>query len=1229
MRKPGLYLVFILLACRSYAGVVQLTAMPSSVNFQGQLGSAVPSQNVVITGPGGAQITAAASYGSSNPAGWFTFSPATFTSGQTVTVSLPSTNLASGTSGSITFVQNGTSNALTVPVTFTLTASGNGTLSASPAFLNLNFTSSQASQPQTVTITGPSNGSLIASVNTGMGPSGWLAASAPTGPPPATFTVTVNPANLPAGTTNGSVTVTQVGTNNFVTIPVSATVSAGTYTASPNPLNFAVNGFSPTLSVQNLTISGPNNAQLTATASVSAGGYPWLSVDPASGAVTNLTLALLVTVNPEGLSSGQTYTGDITIAQAGATVLTVPVTVTTSGTPTLAVTPGQFNFAWQVGATQPVPQIAIAASTGSAVNFTTSATTTNCGTGWLTASPATGITTSTAPVPITVSINTANLAPVATLNTTTCTGNIVLNSMGAVNSYTSLPVTLLVSPNPVLQISPPSVTTSFQPGGPPPGPWWFAVTNSSAQGGQLSFTATVSPGASGITNLFTISSTSSSTPAVVGISLNANVAAGLSPGNYTSSVVFTDSLGNSYGVPLQLNIDAGPTLVVSPSQLNLTYQIGQPPPSQMATVSSSGVPINFNAIPLENCGGISLLVSPTSGSTLTASGQNGAPTISRASGMGVSSSTIPCSGFVAFVPSVPPLGLQLTPAVINVVTGAAVYTGGVDNITATTTPGSTTPIAVNLPLTGSDGVSLIPWTVTETSIPQGQTWLSISGSNTGSTPGSVQVQLNPTSLAAGQYDGGVIISDNRVNSPVPIQVVPVSFIVEPQVTSTPSSLTFTTTPNGVNPAAQTFILGGVQSTSTIGVTASTQSCGMAWLNATGSGNTVTVGVIASLLGASSSGACTGIVAINAPGAFPNPFYVPVTVNIAGAISLSVSPTSLTFSGIAGQSIASQILTVTSTGGSAPFTATASSPTAGLITVTPSSGTTPGTVSVGLSQNVLSTLGAGTYTGAVTITSSGAGNSPVTVPVSITIPGQTSLPGVTMVENAATLQPGAVSPGEIISIFGANIGPATPTSFQLTSAGTVPTSIANTQVMFDNIAAPLLFVSAGQINAVVPYEIAGRAQTTVTVTSNSFISSGVTLSVEATNPGIFTTTENGTGQAAALNQDGTLNSASNAAAPGSVVTFFGTGGGQTVPASTTGSVTPVPTNASGLLNVPGVTATIGGQPATVEFAGAAPGLVSGVLQVNAIVPASLPAGAATMVLTMGGNASPSVVTIQVQ
>jgi len=213
------------------------------------------------------------------------------------------------------------------------------------------------------------------------------------------------------------------------------------------------------------------------------------------------------------------------------------------------------------------------------------------------------------------------------------------------------------------------------------------------------------------------------------------------------------------------------------------------------------------------------------------------------------------------------------------------------------------------------------------------------------------------------------------------------------------------------------------------------------------------------------------------------------------------------------------------------------------------------------------------------------------------------PSLASIVNAASFSPGyassfpngAVAPGEIVSIFGAGFGYS-------------PT------VTFGQTAAPVLSASGCQINAVVPFEAPVGQSTLVTVQFAEQVIGPVKLPVVAAAPGLFTITESGTGQGAILNQDNSVNSASNPAARGSIVAIYLTGTGELAPPITDGALGPLtppfpaPEAAIG--------ATIGGVPATVVFAGQAPGLIAGATQVNVQVP-DAPTGVVPITLEAAG------------
>jgi uncharacterized protein (TIGR03437 family) len=232
------------------------------------------------------------------------------------------------------------------------------------------------------------------------------------------------------------------------------------------------------------------------------------------------------------------------------------------------------------------------------------------------------------------------------------------------------------------------------------------------------------------------------------------------------------------------------------------------------------------------------------------------------------------------------------------------------------------------------------------------------------------------------------------------------------------------------------------------------------------------------------------------------------------------------------------------------------------------------------------------------------------------------PLVTGIVNAASYSNGAVAPGEMVAIYGQNLGPTniSVATFDNTNTNTL---LAGTSVTFNGIPAPLVYTSSGVAAAIVPYEIAGTSQATVVVSYNGQPASTQTLNVIDAAPGIFSADSSGSGPGAILDADYSLNGPSNPAAAGSVVVIYATGGGQTNPASTSGTLT---TAATPLTD--NVTVTVGGQPAQVLYAGNAGGEVAGVVQINLQLPAGV-TGTVPVVVTIGNHASQATVTLSIQ
>jgi uncharacterized protein (TIGR03437 family) len=371
-----------------------------------------------------------------------------------------------------------------------------------------------------------------------------------------------------------------------------------------------------------------------------------------------------------------------------------------------------------------------------------------------------------------------------------------------------------------------------------------------------------------------------------------------------------------------------------------------------------------------------------------------------------------------------------------------------------------------------------------------------------------------------------------------------------------------------------------------------------------------------------------------------PGVIPVTLTVLGSTSTGVTPALLVAPAVLyiGPNFPSsgQITAATGTV-EAPVTATVATSDGGnWLSVSAIEGLsmandTPAYITLQVDQ---SQLAPGTYHGDVQVSVPGQ---TADVPVILTVPGSwydpaqfdTSIfsagfvPVAGSLLNAASAAEGSIAPGEIVTFHGVNFSRNAPVAFSPNSESPVTTSLAGAQVLIDGKAIPLLYVSAAQINAIVPFEIAGETSATVQLSAEGNTTSW-SVPVTTAAPGIFTVDGSGGGQAAVLNADNSVNGPGQAAARGSEIQIFATG----IPYSgqVTGSVSPSPASGAG----PAVTVVIGGSNATVVYAGPAPGAVAGLVQINVVVPQSIAAGIAVpIVLAVGSAQSPSGVTVAVQ
>jgi uncharacterized protein (TIGR03437 family) len=1084
------------------------------------------------------------------------------------------------------------------------------TLEVNPSVLALSAQSGSTT-PVTATITIASSGDSLndhlnyATVNTG-GTSGstvWLTFTNGTGTTPGALTVSANPTGLADGSYPALILIYATGaTNSPVNIPVTFTV--GQLAAAPTSLNFTYQSGGSVPAAQAITITGPSaSVGFTAAATVPSGSL-WLEVAPNTGSTpgivnVNLNPAVVATL-PDGAYSGTIV---VTPASGTSTPLNVPVTLTVSATPVVTAAPTSLAFLFETGGTHNTTAQTLAlTSSGASTSFTAAASVNanSANVAWLSVSPLSGAT----PADLAVSV-TPGALPAGIYS-----GKITITVPGA--ATVTVNVTLTVSTSPLLGLSPGSLTFTYQVGGALPVAQDVTPTST---GAALTYTAAAATTSGGSWLTVTGGGT---TPNVSAVSVNP---AQLAAGTYSGMVTFTaTSAGNSpQQVPVTLTVTNNPLVEASPNPVIFLYQIGKTAPGSqsIAVTSSSGATLNYTVVASAALGWLS--VTPTSGTT------GGSLTVSVVSAGVMAGTYTGTIKITATNPAgVPVPNSPLTIPVTYYISENPLLLVSPNPLSFSATVGG---IATEQSVLANSSGTTLNYTISSTTN-SGGPWLAVS-STPGATPGSFPVSAVATSLSAGTYTGSITVTATNpagqpvANSPV---TIPVTLQVSVgTLAAAPASLAFTQVVGGAVPAPQSIAVTGVGSSPLNFTAIATNTSGVNWLTVTPAAGstpgTLTVAANGSNL---SQGTYVGTVTISSTGAAGSPLNIPVTLTVSSTPSISVTPATLTFSYQAGGTApATQTVQIASSSGALPFTAaaTTSGSSGNWLTVSPASGTTPGTLTIGVTPAGLT---AGTYTGTVAVTAAGAGNSPQALAVTLVVtPASTPLP--TTVTNAASGAPGPVSPGEIISIFGTNLGPTTGVIGTIAN-NLLSTQVGGVQVLFDNNPAPLLYVSATQINAIVPFALNGVFQTQMTVSNSGTVSTALDLVVAPTSPSLFTSTQTGTGQGAILNVNGSVNSSSNPAPADSIIVLYATGGGETSPAGVTGNITP----ADGPFKlVPGVTVTVGGVPATVLFAGTAPGFVEGALQINVQMSASVPPGPQPVVVTVGGVSSPAGVTVAVQ
>lgn len=1034
---------------------------------------------------------------------------------------------------------------------------------------------------------------------------------------------TLNPGNYVAnivitaqGFTQATVNVTLVVTSTTAGLNVSANSLSFSYQAGSSP--------PPTQQVS-VTSTTPNVAYTTSVSYMNSTGVNWVVV-PSSGSTAQNPLT--IGVNPSALQvSTVPYSATITIASAVGNA-TIDVSLVVTGSPTLNVSPaGPLQFYYQTGTSLPPAQSLSLTSSGGAIGFSIESVP-----NWLVLYPNNGAVASGATTTIAVNAQTANLT------VGQYTAAIKIDTQGAENQQVVVQIVLTVSNNPGMVVTPTSLTFNAQFNGSAPSSQQLQVTSTNSQTALVYSASTAVTTPQGGSWLAATTAQNATTPGTATVSVNQT---GLPPGTYNGSVILSSAgAGNNpVTIPVTLIVTNQTQLTATPTSLIFNYQTTQAPPAlQVVQLGSTAAPLSYtftsSSPQSATCPANWMHVDGNSGTTP-------AILIVSITTTGLTSGT--CSGTITVTSAAAGNSPLVIPVTLNVSTSALLNVSPI-SISASAQAGSQNPPVQSVSLTSTDPNTQIQFSY-QTS---GGGWLFVSSSDV-KTPSNLNVLISTTGLSPNVYNGTIVITSPGLPSPLTIPVT-LTVTSSAALTVSSTSLTFSQPQGGPAPAAQT-ISTGLTGGSTSANYSVAYSSAFNWFTVqptsgtltSGSTTNLTVAVTNSTNLTQAGSPYTGQIIVTVPGIANSPLTIPVSLTITQPQTMSVSANSLSFSYQIGSSTnpAAQTLTISSTGGSAAFTIATSGGT--WLSANPSSGNTGagGSAQVSVSANPAS-LTPGTYTGTLTVTSPVLAQ-PLVVNVTFAVQPQPQ-PVALTVTNAASGQAGVISPGELITIKGTLLGPATGVSFGLNAQGGVDSTLSGVRVLFDSVAGTPTYVSAAQVNAIVPWEIAGRPVTHIQVEYLGVASTAIQVNISATAPGIFTLDSTGLGQAVMFNQTGTVNGppglnpnyVTQPAQRGSYPGFYATGCGTTNPPGTTGSVTPYPPLMPTVLPVT-VTIGSGANQVTVSadssaggFAGAAPFVVTGVCQINFKIPANAPTGLNVPVtFAIGGATSPATVTMAIQ
>jgi uncharacterized protein (TIGR03437 family) len=813
---------------------------------------------------------------------------------------------------------------------------------------------------------------------------------------------------------------------------------------------------------------------------------------------------------------------------------------------------------------------------------------------WLTVTPATGNTNASGSTAGNVTL-TANLAG---LTSGLYYAVVNFRAGGADGGDVSLPVILTVTQVSTVSANPAKVDFAFQATNLSATPNVKSLAVVGSEGSNLTYQAAVTgdtrvsiakaPSGPGTTLL------TGSTPETIYVIVNP---AGLAAGATADAKVTIATVQNTVEVPIKVTVTNSPLIIASPDAVSFSYTLGAAVPQGVAVNITGTSVLGYLVSEAEANGGDWLTVSTGQAFTpgqLTVS-LNAARVQQLAAGTYTANITV-SSPAAGNNPLTIPVTLTVSGTTLLTVNPATLEFAGELNGRVpdrkTFVVQSTDATNQNYALTVEPAAS--PWLV-----------LDKATGATGALGDIVTVTVDPTKVtAAGKYEADVVVTPQSAPTGAVGQRVHVTFNVttSTSVTATPARIDATQT-GSTPPAAVT-----VRIASPVPGVTFTARAEATWLSvAPVQGTTPQDIVVTFNSGTLAPGTYDSAITILPPGA--TSVTIPVHLVVSSQAQLNVSQAAINIPFTQGGTAPGAVTVgLTSSGTPINFTAAATTATGGnWLTVQPASGTTA--AAGGAATNITITanptgLAPGSYTGTVTLTSTNASNSPQVINVTLVVSAATP-PVLREVQSGARNEQTLIAPGMILQLKGTNLGPTTGVVGRVTN-GVVDTTLSDVRVLFDGVPAPILYARQDQINTVAPYFLFGRLSTRIQIEYRGQRTEGIEYRVVDANPGLFTLDATGRGPGAILNQNNTVNSATNPARRGEVIVLYATGEGQVTPAGSDGRIVTGTVQTLPRPVLP-VTVKINGQDvpaANVLYAGAAPGLVAGALQINVKIPETL-------------------------